>query len=210
MFTLMNPLGAALGQCKWLLFRREDRPLPHLSHLDGASRGPYGCIKLFGRLKYYGLLPSVGALLVIVTLAVNPFMQQLIRYRFRDIELGTASLPVAYDYGSTGVGGFFAANITMKAAAYSGFFSPVDSTFNVTSHCPSGNCTWPPFQSLGVCGSCEDLTPLIETIPIAPEYFPGGGPANFKLPNGFIMTTKTTLKGRDIPLTYMNLSLIHI
>lgn len=206
MFTLMNPLGAALGQCKWLLFRREDRPLPHLSHLDGASRGPYGCIKLFGRLKYYGLLPSVGALLVIVTLAVNPFMQQLIRYRFRDIELGTASLPVAYDYGSTGVGGFFAANITMKAAAYSGFFSPVDSTFNVTSHCPSGNCTWPPFQSLGVCGSCEDLTPLIETIPIAPEYFPGGGPANFKLPNGFIMTTKTTLKGRDIPLTYMNIS----
>jgi hypothetical protein len=206
MFTLMNPLGAALGQCKWLLFRRENRPLSHLSHLDGASRGPYGCIKLFGRWKYYGPLPSIGALLIIVTLAVNPFMQQLIRYQFRDVERGTAFLPVAYDYGSTGVGGFFAANITMKAAAYSGFFSPMESKFNVTSHCPSGNCTWPPFQSLGVCGSCEDLTPRIERLPIAPESFSGGGPSNFRLPNGFSMTTKTTLKDKHSGLVYMNIS----
>lgn len=204
----MNPLGAALGQCKGLLFCREDRPLLHLSHLYGASRGPYGCIKLFGMRKYYGLLPSVGALLMIVTLAVNPSMQQLIRYRFRDIEQGIAFLPVTYDYGSTGVGGFFAANITMKAAAYSGFSSPIKTDFNVMSSCPSGNCTWPHFQSLGVCGSCEDLTPQIERVPIGPEYISGGGPSNFRLPNGFSMTTKTTLKDEHSPLTYMNISTI--
>lgn len=204
MFTLMNPLGAAVGQCKWLLFRRKNRPLPCLSYLDGASRGPYGSIKLFGRRKTYGVLPAVGALLMIVSLAVNPSMQQLIRYRFRDLELGTASIPIAYDYGSVGVGGFLAANVTMKAAAYGGFFNPLDFAFNVTSNCPSGNCTWPPFQSLGVCSSCEDLTRQIERKPIEPNYFNGGGPSNFALPNGFNMTTKETLN--DSGLTYMNIS----
>ena len=205
-FTLMSPLGVALGQCKWLLFRREERPLSHLSHLDGASRGPFGCIKLFGRRQYYGPLPSIGALLIIMALAVNPFMQQLIRYRFRDIENGTALLPVSYGYGSTSDDDSYAGHIAMKAAVYSGFSSPGDSDFNVTSYCPSDNCTWPPFQTMGVCGSCEDLTPLVERIPIAPELFSGGGPSNFRLPNGFIMTTKSTLKDNRSPLTYMNIS----
>jgi hypothetical protein len=204
MFTLMNPLGGALGQCKWLLFSRSQRPLSHLGHIDGASRGPYGSIKLFYRRNWYGTLPALGALLMVVTLAVNPFMQQLIHYRFRDVEQGAALLPVAYDYGPSGVGGFFAANLTMKAAAYAGIVSPLDSTFNMTSSCPSGNCTWPPFQTLGVCSSCTNLTDQIKSVPIAPENFNGAGPSNFHLPNGFNLTTKETLNSQG--LTYMNVS----
>jgi hypothetical protein len=204
MFTLMNPLGGALGQCKWLLFSRSQRPLSHLGHIDGASRGPYGSIKLFYRRNWYGTLPALGALLMVVTLAVNPFMQQLIHYRFRDVEQGAALLPVAYDYGPSGVGGFFAANLTMKAAAYAGIVSPLDSTFNMTSSCPSGNCTWPPFQTLGVCSSCTNLTDQITRVPIEPQHYDGGGPSNFHLPNGFNLTTKETLESQG--LTYMNVS----
>jgi hypothetical protein len=204
MFTLMNPLGGALGQCKWLLFSRSQRPLSHLGHLDGASRGPYGSIKLFYKRNWYGTLPSLGALLMVVTLAVSPFMQQLIHYQFRDVEQGAALLPVAYDYGPTGVGGFFAANLTMKAAAYAGIVSPLDSTFNMTSFCPSGNCTWPAFQTLGVCSSCTNLTDHIKRQAIAPEYFDGGGPSNFYLPNGSNLTTQETLNSDG--LTYMNVS----
>jgi hypothetical protein len=205
MFTLMNPLGGALGQCKWLLFSRSQRPLSHLGHLDGASRGPYGSIKLFYKRNWYGTLPSLGALLMVVTLAVNPFMQQLIHYRFRDVEHEAALLPIAYDYGSTGVGGFFAANLTMKAAAYAGIVSPLDSTFNMTSFCPSGNCTWPAFQTLGVCSSCTNLTDQIKRQAIAPEYYDGGGPSNFYLPNGSNLTTKESINS-DGGLTYMNVS----
>ena len=204
MFTLMNPLGGALGQCKWLLFSRSQRPLSHLGHIDGASRGPYGSIKLFYRRNWYGTLPALGALLMVVTLAVNPFIQQLIHYRFRDVEQSAALLPVAYDYGPSGVGGFFAANLTMKAAAYAGIVSPLDSTFNMTSSCPSGNCTWPPFQTLGVCSSCTNLTDQIKRVPIAPQYYEGGGPSNFHLPNGFNLTTKETINTQG--LTYMNVS----
>jgi hypothetical protein len=204
MFTLMNPLGGALGQCKWLLFSRSQRPLSHFGHIDGASRGPYGSIKLFYRRNWYGTLPARGALLMVVTLAVNPFMQQLIHYRFRDVDQGAALLPVAYDYGPSGVGGFFAANLTMKAAAYAGVVSPLDSTFNMTSSCPSGNCTWPPFQTLGVCSSCTNLTDQIKEVFIAPEFFNGAGPANFYLPNGSNLTTQETLSSDG--MTYMNVS----
>lgn len=206
-FTLMNPLGSAMGQCKWLLFSSKQKPLSHLSHLDGASRGPYGSLKLFLRGNYYGVLPTFGGILTVVTLAVSPFMQQLIEIRFRDLEQGSASLPVAYDYGSAGVGGFFAASLTMKAAAYAGFVSPLNSTFNVTSACSSGNCTWPSFQTLGVCSSCTDLTNEITPVPIDPKWFRDGGPLNFSLPNGFNMTTQKGVRGNEsLPLTYMNVS----
>ncbi|KAM0723454.1 hypothetical protein Q7P37_000440 [Cladosporium fusiforme] len=186
MFTLMNPLGSAVGQCKWLLFSKSSRPLSHLSHLDGASRGPYGSLKLFLRRKWYG---------------------QLIHIRFRDLDQGSAFLPIAYDYGSAGVGGFLAANLTMKAAAYAGFVSPLDTTFNVTSICPSGNCTWSPFQTLGVCKSCTDLADQILPSPIASQYFNGGGPSNFALPNGFNLTTQEGISGGDRDsMVYMNIS----
>jgi hypothetical protein len=142
---------------------------------------------------------------MVVTLAVNPFMQQLIHYRFRDVKQGAALLPVAYDYGPTGVGGFFAANLTMKAAAYAGIVSPLETKFNMTSNCPSGNCTWPAFQTLGVCSSCTNLTDQIKRQTIAAQHFDGGGPSNFYLPNGSNLTTKETLDSRG-GLTYMNVS----
>jgi len=163
MFSLMKALGDALGQCKWLLFSRSQRPLSHLSHLDEASRGPYGSIKLFCTYSRYGTLPSLGALLTVATVAVNPFMQQIIHYRFIDVEQGAALLPVIHHHRSNGDPGYVAENLTMFSAASIAFVSPLSSTFNVTSFCPSGNCTWPAFQTLGICSHCTNLTDQIET-----------------------------------------------
>lgn len=44
-------------------------------------------------------------------------------------------------------------NIT--AATFSGLF---DSAPDVDFACSSGNCTWPPFYSLGICSECRNLT----------------------------------------------------
>lgn len=46
------------------------------------------------------------------------------------------------------------------------FFGPTDSNSNiasldVTPTCSTGNCTFPPFQSLAVCSSCENLTAVL-------------------------------------------------
>lgn len=146
MFTLMNPLGAAVGQCKWLLFRHSQQPLIYYTHLDGASRGPYGSLKLFWERKWYGTLPAFGASLMIMTLAVNPFMQQLIRIDNREVATSGATLPFAVDHASVS-GDSLSADLNMKAAAYAGFVGPLSCVYDITSFCPSGNCTWQPFET---------------------------------------------------------------
>lgn len=182
MFSLMRGLSDALGQCKWLLFSRSQRPKSHLSHLDRASRGPYGSIKLLCTGNWYGALPALGALFMVVTVAVNPFMQQLIRYQLRDVEQGAALIPVAYDHGRS------SGNALIEVAASIGFLSSLYFRFNVTASCSSGNCTWPPYQTLGVCSSCADLTERIKrTTSSDPATYHSQYPAPYRyyLPTGF-------------------------
>jgi hypothetical protein len=76
------------------------------------------------KAEWHGVLPTLGALLIVATVAVNPFMQQLIHIELANPEQGSGLLPVAYDLGKTPVDGFFTGNVTLKAAAYAGFFSP--------------------------------------------------------------------------------------
>lgn len=45
-FTLMVPVASAMGQLKWARLRHQARPLSEFQRLDGASRGPWGCILL--------------------------------------------------------------------------------------------------------------------------------------------------------------------
>ena len=195
MFTLMNPLGGAVGQCKWISFRKTYQPLIHYAHLDSASRGPYGSLKLFWERKWYGKLPALGAALMIMTLAVNPFMQQLIRVDTRDSATTGALLPVAKEHASNG-GGSFAPDLRLKAAAYSGFVGPLDSTYNVTAVCHSGNCTWPQFNTLGVCSSCTNITEQIQ-----------GSDQIMSLRNGLHLNAVTAFFGAHMgQQTYLNVT----
>jgi len=57
----MIPIGAAIGQLKWIWFAQKERPLADFQTFDEASRGPIGSLKLIGRLKgvYVDILCSV-------------------------------------------------------------------------------------------------------------------------------------------------------
>ena len=48
----------------------------------------------------------------------------------------------------------------MLGAVYTGIFDTAN-TFDVNPVCPTGNCTWTPYASLGVCSKCVDLTSTI-------------------------------------------------
>lgn len=57
------------------------------------------------------------------------------------------------------------ADLSIQSAIMYGLDQPIhnvvqQSTFN----CSTGNCTWPPFESLAVCNSCTDLTHGLERI----------------------------------------------
>lgn len=209
----MNPLGDAVGQCKWIWFRHKDDKLSIFSSIDGASRGPYGSLKALlalREIRWFGMLTCGGAALTVFTVAINPFIQQLIRTEFRDVQRGAASVPVSTKYGFGG--GFFEPNLTIMAAAYSGFVSLPNSTFNVTANCPSGNCTWTSFETIGVCSSCQNITSLLKHRSSDQEYWnlsASEQPEYFELPNNHRLTPQEMIVGPQAhyaPLSIMNIT----
>lgn len=51
-------------------------------------------------------------------------------------------------------------NSTMKGAFYAGLFDSKSRT-GVFASCPTGNCTWQSYTSLGICSACEDVASLL-------------------------------------------------
>jgi hypothetical protein len=49
----------------------------------------------------------------------------------------------------------------MKAAVFNGMFA-ADPNPQLTFNCPTGNCTWPDFSTLGVCSSCIDMSEYMQ------------------------------------------------
>ena len=51
----------------------------------------------------------------------------------------------------------------MRLAIEAGLTNTDTSPSSVTGDCPTGNCTWPDYLSLGICSSVDDVTPSIIT-----------------------------------------------
>jgi hypothetical protein len=47
----------------------------------------------------------------------------------------------------------------MARAAYAGLYGSVSAS---DFTCPSGNCTWPPFTTLGICSECHNITSRVK------------------------------------------------
>jgi len=74
--TLLLVVSSALSQLKWLWFHERERELQDLQVFDEASRGPWGAMILLKTSKLS--LASLGALIVLLLLGFDPFIQQLI------------------------------------------------------------------------------------------------------------------------------------
>lgn len=132
----------------------------------------------------------IGALLVIATLGIDPFLQGTPAY---PIELfnstGAASVDIATSYydavlsdaAADGIEQWWQLGPSTKGAFYSGIFNTTSSTAIVPT-CTTGNCTWHEYSSLAVCSACADISSSL-----ASEYNPEGydGPSYiWTLPNG--------------------------
>lgn len=69
-----------LGQLKWAWFASDARPLYDIEKYDDATRGPWGAAALIWRLKTRHLLASLGALVTLLTLLVDPATQQIVDF----------------------------------------------------------------------------------------------------------------------------------
>lgn len=156
--SLLFLVAESLGQLKWVWFFQQGkearkRPLHDIQLFDGASRGPLGSIIiLFG---YKGLsLASLGAAITLLSLAFDPFIQQIIDYPLgeitRDSDLAVAKQAVGFEKDHDKF-----SNSQIRNSVNAGIWTD---NFKVNTTCPSGNCTWPSFDSVGWCSQCEDVT----------------------------------------------------
>ncbi|KAL2836887.1 hypothetical protein BJY01DRAFT_251766 [Aspergillus pseudoustus] len=164
--SLLYVIGECIGQLKWIWFYEEEerKKLDGMQLFDGASRGPLGSLFLVFDHKGRSLV-SLGALLTVLALAFDPFMQQILTYPTREVaavrvtEGGAQSSDTATaKQAFTFVPALF--NTNFQTIINTGVWSELSGLEpNVT--CPSGNCDWEPFESVGMCSECEDVTSII-------------------------------------------------
>ena len=85
---LLLVVATCISQLKWPWYRVR-RSLNDLQILDDASRGPLGSAVLLTRI--FLSIASLGALITVLTLTTDPFLQQLIAYPVRQVDTKSES-----------------------------------------------------------------------------------------------------------------------
>jgi hypothetical protein len=76
--ALIVPTSEALGQLKWHWFNKS-KAMWDFEIFDKASRGPIGALMLLFRMKGRSLA-ALGALLIVLLLAIDTFFQQVVSF----------------------------------------------------------------------------------------------------------------------------------
>jgi len=81
--AMLLTMAEGMGQLKWVYFQRKSQKLRDFEYYDNASRGPWGSLKLITFIGGRHLAASAGALIIVLSLAMDPFAQQVLNYRTR-------------------------------------------------------------------------------------------------------------------------------
>ena len=129
------------------------------------------CVKSIVLLTFSRSLLWLGAFITVLAIALDPFAQQLVQFEQHLSNAADTQTIVAraqrYSKGtelgtredSIIPGVITMADYSMQSAISYGLVQQYDTVVQQTSFkCPSGNCTWSPFESLAVCSVCNNLT----------------------------------------------------
>lgn len=216
-------IGSCLAQEKWNWYKTRPDSLAGFERFEQASRGPWGSLWLvvWINVRHWAVL---GALSTIALLAFEPFLQAVVSFGGKLDAAGLATRPAHLGWVSrlnagsyTSVGGATAAvmlpsggtvmlssyqgqpDLSMVAALYAGFDSgKVNGGVTPLYSCPSGNCTWAPFTTLGVCSVCNDVTDLL----VGPTKVNGSNLGTINNPSS--MMVRGIFESYSLP--YVNLS----
>lgn len=225
--ALLLPVSEALGQLKWLWFQGRSNKMWDFEIFDNASRGPWGSFVLLVRTKGT-TLAALGAAITIFSMALDPFFQQLVIYPTRLVlnPALRATIPRVIDYSPiydvsrrNGVE-MLQLEQDLQAKVLKYLYAPSaqplpfgkDFRPNIPLSCPTGNCTWPEYETLGVCSQCEDISDLLTydclTGPLdwIADVKPANGTGRLVYENGtqcgwFINGTNTDPASRPVLMT---------
>jgi len=108
------------------------------------------------RLTLYSDIASIGALITVLSLAFDPFMQQVIMYEPRAVHKANTTLQRSQYYYDDLPSDSDGVTLGLRAAMYNGLFDN-NLAQQISPSCPTGNCTWAPMSSLAMCSTCESL-----------------------------------------------------
>ena len=116
----------------------------------------------------HSVLATLGAILTILALAIDPFTQQVIQYEgcLQEVPNSIAAIPRSNKYLIGKTGGALSDNLDapMSSAITVGVITPPQNVSTlISSQCQFGNCTFPEdrgstFSTIGMCYSCKDIT----------------------------------------------------
>ncbi|KAI0198813.1 hypothetical protein F4808DRAFT_472459 [Astrocystis sublimbata] len=178
--SLAFALASCIGQAKWNWFRSRKGSLIGFERFDDASRGPWGApwLIIWLRARHW---VAIGSLVTILLAAFEPFLQTVVSLTDRTFELkansdvsitrseflnySTCSTKPLVFTPSTGSTNIFSALKTFDCTlefglqnARRGGLTNASSSLLPSTSCAGGNCTWTPFLSTEICGSCGDIT----------------------------------------------------
>lgn len=145
-------------------------------------------------LTHTSHLVTFGCLVLVIAVATDPFIQQVIGISMRSVHApGSSSIQVCnestYTDWSEGAGpGLNKVPLGTAGAIYSGIYQNQSPNSNaIFANCPTGNCTFAPYQSLGFCSRCANITDSLQLskTPLGTML----STYNYKLPNGFSFST---------------------
>lgn len=158
----------------------------------------------------------IGPVIIILAIALDPFSQQILRYTQASTlhSQGIAGISAAqdYDFGSSGLGELRQISVsrarTRSVTAHAKLFRFVlagirdpGMTASIATalftgplplefHCPSANCTYPDFTTLGVSSTCFDVTE--QTTRNCTDNLYSGQDCDYALPLGVHLGTTST------------------
>jgi hypothetical protein len=153
--ALIYPVSTALGQAKWNWYADQERLLRDFQRIEEASRGPLGATRiLFGPTSFS--VASLGAIIVILALLVDPFAQQLLGVAsslrmIKSENVWTEVLTNPFDLFTSESSVF-----NMEQALYGAIWNNI-SIYDRRVRCPAANCTLNVFETLEWCTKTETI-----------------------------------------------------
>ncbi|RAR16508.1 hypothetical protein DDE83_000073 [Stemphylium lycopersici] len=173
--ALIVPTSEALGQLKWNWFH-ESNAMWDFDIFDKASRGPWGAALLLFRTKGRSLA-ALGALLIVLLLAIDTFFQQVVTYPDQwALSSSSSSIPVVQKYDPPYLTYF---QQGFEIGQYDHISGPVVKKYfyengtqpvfvgrgprpEIPLSCPSSSCHWPEYDTLATCSSCVEVSERLD------------------------------------------------
>lgn len=162
-------LTSCIGQLQWTWFS-ETRPLTDMIHFDSATRGADGALGLIWRQRFRQPLTTLGCIIMILAVAVDPFVQQLVRPVDCSVELSGSNVAATLSRTNVFDGYGFNGNASIPEVTQSVDIGNkavesilYDAIFGMRQDlpwkCSTGNCTFQDtYGTIGICYSCQDIS----------------------------------------------------